>query len=177
MIARPGVWQAVFVRRCEWRSAPLDPNPRVQWRPGRTSCRGIGRAPRQATPLRAHDLIRQDELAHLAGDRTRFRVPRVHSLSRRLGNGIRVERRLENGSAARPEPVADDLVRLRVPHERRAFARWSELSREAGHGQVEAPRKVDGTAFAEEPAPARRERAGPAQGLPAVVRSDRIIRR
>ena len=78
----------------------------------------------------------------------------------RLRHGVGVERGLEHRPAARPEAVADHLVRVRVAHERRPFARRRGPAREARDGQVEAaPEEVHRAALADEAAARRGEHA------------------
>ena len=81
--------------------------------------------------------------------------------ARRLGRGVRVEGGFAHrpADAAGPEPVTDDLVRVRLPRDRvgaRPLRR--PPARESGHGQVEAsPEEVDGAALSDEAAPERLE--------------------
>src|SRR5258706_7367130 len=70
-----------------------------------------------------HRLVRKNELSELF-----VIVGRVGLYAALLEpgwwrHGVGVEGRLQHGSAPRPEPMADHLVRIGVPHERRAVAR------------------------------------------------------
>ncbi len=56
----------------------------------------------------------------------------------RLWDGVRVEDRFRHLTVPRPEAVTDDLVRIRLAHERRTVARWRGPARKARHGEVEA---------------------------------------
>src|SRR4051812_37424371 len=74
----------------------------------------------------AHRVVGQDELAQLAMVISLARRDRRFLKSARFRHRVSVEGRLEHRSAAGPEAVADDFVRIRFAHERGAFARWSK---------------------------------------------------
>ena len=84
-------------------------------------------------------------VVHGAG--LRDQVPQA----RRLGRGIRVERRLLHGPASGPEPGADHLVRIGLPsHAVRPRTLGGTPPREPRHREVEAaPEEVHRTAFPE----------------------------
>src|ERR1700733_6159713 len=78
--------------------------------------------------------------------------------SGRLGRGVGVKGRLPHGRAARPEAVADHLVRVRLTHEGRPVAWWRDSAREPRDRQIEtAPEKVRRTALPDETASTGRE--------------------
>src|SRR6185503_9188462 len=110
---------------------------------------------------RLDDAVRQDELAKFgvierAGwfDVTRFEAGRLrHRVGVKNGfvDSARAKRR--TGSTAGPETVADDLMRIRLAHEVRAFAWRRRTSGEPRDGEVETPpEEMHWTRLAEEAA-------------------------
>src|SRR5262245_42399201 len=78
--------------------------------------------------------------------------------ARRFRDGVRVECGFVHRArperrrrpAARPEAVADDLVRVRLAHEFGPFARRCGAPREARHGEIEtSPEEMHRTRLAE----------------------------
>src|SRR4051812_38397209 len=69
-----------------------------------------------------HRVVGQDELAELAMVISLARRDRRFLKSAGFRHRVSVEGRLEHRSAARPEAVTDDLVRIRFAHERWTFA-------------------------------------------------------
>src|SRR5262245_56671077 len=126
---------------------------------------------------RAHGVVRQDELAHLAmvirGRRLDGCV--LHSCGLRYR--IRVERGFEDGSAPRPEAMTDDFVRIRVAHEARALTRWCQASRESRHGEIEAsPEEMHRARLADElRAPLGDDGRTAGKDLPASVRRFGVV--
>ena len=59
----------------------------------------------------------------------------------RLRDGVGVEHGLGHRIPARPESDADDFVRARVAHERRAFAWRRRFAEKRRDRQIEAPQK------------------------------------
>src|ERR1700686_854906 len=96
----------------------------------------------------------------------------------RLRNTIRVERRLQDGAAPRPETVTDHLMRIRRAHECRAVTRRRSLARKSRDREIEAPpEKLDGAALADELTSTRGKHSfGLEKNAPEPIREFRIVR-
>ena len=99
----------------------------------------------------AHRVVRQDEFVELPVVIRRIRLHACILQARRFRRGVRIERWLQQRSAARPEAMADDFVRVRVALESRAVAWRRAATGKACHCQVEtAPEEIHRAALADE---------------------------
>src|SRR5207249_4890087 len=107
---------------------------------------------RGARRLRLADVIvHQNEFGQILMPESSGWLERLVLQPCRLRRRVGIECRARNGSAARPEPGADALVRVGFTGDH-PLARRSGASRETRTAQVEAaPKKVHGTALADEP--------------------------